>query len=207
MSGSQPSLWVFAGPNGAGKSTLVQRYKVGDRIPMVNPDDIALAIRAEHGTDQASAQTKAGRIAVAMRARLLAEGRSFGIETTLTGRKELQLMQAARNLGYKVNLVYVGLESAEDSNSRVMARVRRGGHDVPEQDIYRRFGRSLVNLPAAIHLSDRVRVLDNSDEHRRLVLKIDKGRARAVSRTMPEWVKHAIPCELRSLRRDKGMGY
>lgn len=111
MSGSQPSLWVFAGPNGAGKSTLVQRYKVNSRIPMVNPDDIALAIRAEYGTDQTVAQAKAGQIAVTQRARLLSEGRSFGIETTLTGRRELQLMQAARNLGYKINLVYVGLES------------------------------------------------------------------------------------------------
>lgn len=198
---------MFAGPNGAGKSTLVQRYKVGSRIPMVNPDDIALALRGEHGIDQAAADGKAGRIAVTQRARLLSEGRSFGIETTLTGRSELQLMQAARNIGYKVNLVYFGLESAEDSNSRVMARVRRGGHDVPEQDIYRRFGRSLANLPAAIRLSDRVRVLDNSDERRRLVLRLDNGRVRAVSRTMPEWAKHAIPRELRSLRRDNGLGH
>ena len=145
---------------------------------MVNLDDVALALRAEHGIDSIAAQAKAGRIAVTQRARLPAEGRSFGIETTLTGRGELQLMQAAKERGYKVNLVYVGLDSADDSNSRVMARVRRGGHDVPEKDIYRRFGRSLANLPDAIQLSDRVRVLDNSGEHKRLLLKMDKGRVR-----------------------------
>lgn len=39
-----PQLWVVAGPNGAGKSTLVSR-RVAQRIPFVNPDDIARRIQ------------------------------------------------------------------------------------------------------------------------------------------------------------------
>lgn len=206
MTSPRPQLWVFAGPNGAGKSTLVTRHKVADRIPIVNPDDIARALRRDrHG--EVSAMTQAGRHAVTQRDRFLSEGRSFGIETTLTGRSELHLMRTARTRGYKVTLVYIGLSEAEQSHSRVAMRVRRGGHDVPEDDVFRRFGRSLANLTTAIDSSDRVRILDNSGKTTRLLLSIDRGHARFVARSLPEWLTAAVPKKMRQPRRDLGMGW
>jgi predicted ABC-type ATPase len=35
---------VFAGPNGAGKSGLPARYRVRDRLPIVNANEIAAEI-------------------------------------------------------------------------------------------------------------------------------------------------------------------
>lgn len=193
---ARPQLWVFAGPNGAGKSTLVARYKVAGRIPIVNPDDIARTLRADHGSETAL-QIQAGRLAIAQRNRLMQQDQSFGVETTLTGQRELQLMQAARERGYKVNLVYIGLSAVEQSNSRVAARVKRGGHDVPEQDVLRRFDRSLGNLVAAIEASERARILDNSGKTYRLLLSIDAGsRTRFVSRNLPQWAMATIPRNL-----------
>lgn len=40
MSGDRPQIWVVAGPNGAGKTTLTSRW-VANRLPIVNPDEIA----------------------------------------------------------------------------------------------------------------------------------------------------------------------
>lgn len=51
MTARRPNLWVFAGPNGAGKSTLVHEHKAKEHMPIVNPDDIAAAVRAERGLD------------------------------------------------------------------------------------------------------------------------------------------------------------
>lgn len=162
MSHAQPQLWVFAGPNGAGKSTLIRRQKFADWMPVVNADDIAEALRqVKVRLNEAVIIAQAGRMALAQRNALLAEGRSFVIETTLTGHSELHLMQAAKASGYKVNLVYVKIASPQQSNSRVCTRVATGGHDVPEPDICRRFARSLENLPKAIALCDRVRIFDN----------------------------------------------
>jgi predicted ABC-type ATPase len=170
MSHAQPQLWVIAGPNGAGKSTLIRRQKFADWMPVVNADDIAEALRRELvGTNEAAIIAKAGRMALAQRNAFLTEGRSFVIETTLTGHSELHLMGAAKARGYKVNLVYVKIASPELSNSRVCTRVATGGHDVPEPDIFRRFARSLKNLPKAIAISDRVRILDNRERRYRRV--------------------------------------
>jgi len=145
---SQPRLWVFAGPNGAGKSTLVRRYKIADRLFIVNPDEIAYSLHQSYQNSTAII-AEAGRVAIKQRKDLLQAKRSFGVETTLTGQTEVQLMHSAKQSGYKVSLVYVGLLRADQSNSRVAERVKRGGHDVPEEAIARRFNRSLNNLAPA----------------------------------------------------------
>lgn len=106
-------------------------------------------------------------------------------------------MRAAKKCGYKINLVYVGLSEAEQSNSRVVERVKRGGHDVLERDVFRRFGRSLGNLAEAIQISDRARILDNSGETYRLLLGIDRGQTKFVARSLPEWIETAVPQEMR----------
>lgn len=125
----RPHLWLVAGPNGAGKSTIVRRYLRG-RLPVVNPDEIAVRIAPGRVNDP-SVQLEAGRLAVAARAGLLASQGSFLVETTLTGHSEIRLIRDARAIGYKVSLVYVGLNRPEMSGARVALRVAQGGHDRP----------------------------------------------------------------------------
>jgi len=185
----RPQLWVFAGPNGAGKSTLVDRYVRG-RIPVVNPDTIALSL--DSALDDTARILRAGRIALRERAELLAARQSFGVETTLTGHAELDLMRAAGQAGFKVNLVYVGLRNVRNSISRVRHRVARGGHDVPQADLLRRFDRSIANLPKAITLSDRAILFDNSGRWPRLLLVREGDRARFTATTLPPWAARVL---------------
>lgn len=49
-------------------------------------------------------------------------------------------------LGWRVELIYLALPSAEMSRLRVAERVKHGGHDIAAADIARRFPRSLHNL-------------------------------------------------------------
>ena len=194
MAIERPQLWVFAGPNGAGKSTLVAR-RLRDRLPIVNPDVIAIEISREH--PDTPAIIEAGKIAVKRRMALLAEGRSFAVETTLSGNSEIRLMRDAANLGYKVNLVFVGVKSSTVSVSRVAHRVRMGLHYVPPEDILRRYQRSMDNLPIAMQIAGRTLVIDNTGKGFRLLLVRRDGRTRIVARTLPGWVMKAIPAELR----------
>lgn len=187
----KPQLWVIAGPNGAGKSTFVAKQSLAGQIPIVNPDEIAKRIDPNHRGETAVI-AQAGREALLERRALMAQGKSFGIETTLTGRGEVQLMQQAREQGYKVNLVYVGISDAKQSNTRVAFRVSQGGHDVPESDIMRRFERSMNNLSEAIKAADRSFVLDNSARQYRLLFSIEKENLRFVSKELPAWSKEAL---------------
>ncbi|HDR9474388.1 TPA: zeta toxin family protein [Burkholderia multivorans] len=201
----RPQLWVVAGPNGAGKTTLTSQHFAG-RIPVVNPDEIANRIDPQHQGSSAT-MVAAGRLAIAERQLLLSEGKSFAVETTLTGKGELHLMRQAADRGYKVNLFFVGLDDAQLSAGRVAQRVRSGGHPVPLDDIFRRFDRSLSHLSEALMLADRAFVLDNSGLRRQLLLSLEGGRVKHMTKQLPDWAKTAIPTGMqRAASHNRSMG-
>lgn len=191
---ARPQLWVIAGPNGAGKSTLTQKHLVG-KLTIINPDELV--------KDYKISTLEAGRKALELRADCLAQNTSFSIETTMTGNTELKLMQQAKDKGYKVNLVYVGIKNEETSSARVAARVRKGGHDVPEEDILRRYSRSMANLPKAMQLSERTWILDNNGKKPRLLLAVENAnnqeRVKYLTPKAPNWFKAALGQKLTQL--------
>jgi predicted ABC-type ATPase len=182
-------LWIVAGPNGAGKTTLVSR-RLSRRITVVNPDVIAEEIPYLEGKPD---ERRAGTIAIERRNALLARRADFAIETTLTGMSALRLIAAARQAGYKVTLVYVGLSSADLSVRRVVDRVRRGGHAVPVAALERRYPDSMAKLAKAIELADRSYVFDNSGTRRRLLVILDGQSPRYVVPDLPAWAIANVP--------------
>ncbi len=188
----KPQLWVIAGPNGAGKSTLTGRYLTG-RLPVVNPDNIA---REQSGIGP----VQAGKIAIQRQRQHLSARESFAWETTLSGNRELTLMREAKEAGYKVNLVFVGVHNARASTLRVAERVAAGGHDIPPADVERRFERSLRNLPKALEIADRAFIFDNSGKYYRLLLSRELNQLRHISKKLPCWIIQALPKRLMRTR-------
>ena len=92
----------------------------------------------------------------------LAAHRSFAVETTLSGKNYLGMMDKAHTLGYEVVLIYIGTESVEINLKRIAYRVRNGGHSVPPEDVRRRYIRSFRHLPIALEKSDHAILFDNS---------------------------------------------
>lgn len=191
-----PQLWVVAGPNGVGKTTLADRW-LAPRIPVISPDTLAAGGNLK--------PIQAGRAAVGEQERLLAAGDSFALDTTLSGKRELALMRRAAAAGYEVNLIFVCVDNVALCQARVLERTESGGHTVPPKDVARRYGRSLAHLPLACALAERVFVLDNTEEKRRLLLSIERDRAKHLSGSLPPWAKEAIPPRfIRSCSHDLG---
>jgi predicted ABC-type ATPase len=136
-------LIVVAGPNGAGKTTFVARFLKERAWPYLSADLIATELPIK---EPASLQFAAGQEFVRrINTRLLA-GEDFIAETTFSGRTWKNYLQQARALDFEITIYFLFLDAADTCVSRVRERVRRGGHDVPEQDIRRRFSRSLINF-------------------------------------------------------------
>ena len=87
-------LVIIAGPNGSGKSTLTRKLYEHHLLPdlYINPDDIAKEINS---SDPGSVQIAAGRKAVKLRESYLASGKSFAMETTLSGVSEISFIKKA----------------------------------------------------------------------------------------------------------------
>ena len=127
----------------------------------VNADTIALGLSAYRPGDAAIA---AGR-AMLERLRFLArDRRDFAFETTLAGRAHLRWVSELRARGYRAHLLFLSLPSADLAVARVAERVRKGGHDVPEEVVRRRFAAGLRNLFTRVDGAvDSWQVYDNSE--------------------------------------------
>lgn len=86
----------------------------------------------------------------------------FAFETTLATKSYLPFLKEAKDLGYNVVLVFFWLNSVELAKTRVKERVAKGGHNIPEEVIERRYERGIKNLSKFIGVCDEWIVCDNS---------------------------------------------
>ena len=149
----------MAGPNGAGKSTFALRYlpEWAGAIEYVNPDLMAQGLSP---TDISLSAIKAGRLTLRRIRKLIEDKASFGFETTLSGRGYLDLLSNAKDIGYSIHLYYLWMPECAMLPMRIRHRVLDGGHDVPREDVMRRYERSRENLRDYKALSDKVHIFD-----------------------------------------------
>jgi predicted ABC-type ATPase len=104
----------------------------------------------------------------------------------------LTAIRAALQREYLIRAVYVCIDTPELNVQRVRERVAYGGHDVPEDDIRRRYSRSLLNLRPVLKIANQGFVYDNSGAEPRKVLETCAGVIiwRAVDQ--PSWVTSLI---------------
>lgn len=141
----QPTVYVIAGPNGAGKTTFATEF-LPDFVncrEFLNADLIAAGLAPFAPETQ---NVRAGRLLLERIQELTEERKDFGFETTLSGRTYARMMNDMRLAGYRIELFFLWLPSADMAVSRVANRVRQGGHHVPEEDIRRRYSSGQRNL-------------------------------------------------------------
>ncbi|WP_375761199.1 AAA family ATPase [Corallococcus exercitus] len=188
-----PWFMLVGGINGAGKSTFSQSPETlrslvelsdADSIQIINPDTVTRALMAE---DPSLAQSEANRRAAdqcEQDVRTLIEKRRahFVIETVLASDKYRSIVQRALELEWNILFVYVALPSVEAALDRVRIRVAKGGHDVPEEKVRKRWPVSLRNLAWFWRSANACVLMLNEDKPVLLASK-QKGTTRIVETT------------------------
>jgi len=171
----KPICFIITGPNGAGKTTFALRYlpQIAGCRNFVNADLIAYGLSP---FDSLSAQYEAGRLFLREIYANINKRVDFAFETTLAGRSQINLLKKLRQDGWYVVLFFLWIPDAAFSKRRVRERVEHGGHDIPDEAIYRRFPRIMHNLiKFYIPLCDKVVCYDNSESKPVLVFEQDKN--------------------------------
>jgi predicted ABC-type ATPase len=140
-----PMVYVIAGPNGAGKTTFASSF-LPDFVKcneFLNADLIAAGLSPFAPETQ---NVRAGRLLLERIGELANQRADFGFETTLSGRTYVKLLSDMKASGYRVLLFFLWLPSAELAVARVANRVKQGGHNVPPDDIRRRYAAGVRNL-------------------------------------------------------------
>ena len=154
-------MYILAGANGSGKSTIASVLLPTKSIVYVNPDDIA---RELNPADLTAVKIEAGKVAVKRVRELVTSGESFAIESTLSGNGYVKVIKEARETGYKVVIAYAFVDSPDMCIARIAARVKNGGHHVPDEDVVRRYYRSKGNfMNVYAELADECMIFYNGE--------------------------------------------
>jgi predicted ABC-type ATPase len=156
------TIYVIGGANGAGKTTtafnILPTYL--QVIEYVNADEIAKGISP---FNPEAVAIQAGKLMLKRLNYLKNNERDFALETTLSSRNYVRFLNESKQKGYTINLLFFWLNSPELAVLRVKQRVKSGGHDIPEDVIYRRYQRGLKNLfNSYLSLCDNWFIYDNS---------------------------------------------
>jgi predicted ABC-type ATPase len=139
------NLYIIGGCNGAGKTTASFTIlpEMLNCKEFVNADSIAAGLSP---FNPESVAIEAGRLMLSRIHELMRARVDFAFETTLATRSYVSLVKAAQQVGYKVTLLFIWLDSPKTAIQRVADRVSEGGHNIPEDVIVRRYHRGIFNL-------------------------------------------------------------
>jgi predicted ABC-type ATPase len=151
----------------------------------------------ERLTQQAANLVAVQRIETWLQASIDAH-QSIGVETVLSTNKYRRLVEAAKQRGYEIRLIYVILQNADLNVERVRLRVQKGGHNVPAGKVRERWTRSLKQLPWFLNQADWALLFDNSAELR--VIGRKEGGVVVLDPTAPPDVQKAVQ-KIRSARK------
>ena len=179
-----------------------------------NPDDAAARIRsAKPHLSAAEANSQAWNQGTRLLQRAIADRLNFAFETTLGGNTIPALLSSALSARLEVRVWYVGLSSVELHIARVIARVEKGGHPIPEQKIRERFDRSRLNLIRLLPRLTELLVYDNSSNadpdagerpEPQLLLHMASGQIAGLCdfQSIPQWAKPIVATALKIAGRN-----
>lgn len=175
---AKPQLIFIAGSNGSGKSTLWKAAEFDENIPFLNVDEKFKELQSAN-PDVSFKEASDWRNAEMTR--LIRNRESFVAETVFDQGK-LGYIKAAKKHGFETTIHFIALASADLAVERVRKRVEKGGHDIPEDTVRRKWQESLdvANLAMDFY--------DNSGDLPELAAVFQAGKVVELGKSLPGWL-------------------
>lgn len=152
-------LMIVGGANGVGKTTFAYQYRSEYGIDYLGADEIAAGLDKKVVKN---IELKAGKEFFKKLDEYYLKNKSVIIESTLSGVGLAKRIKEFKENGFTIHILFVFLDDVKLCKSRVAARVQKGGHNVPAEDIERRFVRSFSNFRKIyLHIADTWQIVYN----------------------------------------------
>ena len=175
------NIYIIAGPNGSGKTTFATMF-LPDYVKCPNFVNADLIAKGLAPFEPRSAAIKAGKLVLQQINEFAGRGVDFAFETTLSGKSYVNLLLALKVKGYALHLFFLWLPSSELAIARIKDRVSEGGHNVPAEDVRRRFVRGINNFSKLYEsLFDSWMLFDNSKAKPLLIAKRRNGHIELIN--------------------------
>jgi len=162
------TLYIIAGANGSGKTTFAMTYSQLKSLYFINADEIA---KEYDPNDLEKHKIKVGK-EFFRQVKVYTEEKeeSFILETTLSGKYLEKIISKAKQKKFTIVLIYLFLDDDTENILRVKNRVLNGGHNIPTEDIKRRYIRSRkLFMSLYKNIVDKYLIFYNGDDNYELV--------------------------------------
>ena len=175
---NNPQLLFVAGPNGAGKSTFSKDLSNPGAI-IFDVDKVIARIEAQsHGMPKKKVYDTATQEFFNLANEAIRLKQHFTLETNFRDKELVDIADRFKHYGYTTNMIYLALESVEQSTVRVNKRVLDGGHFVDRKNILLNYNEGLQYLERFADSFDNLEINDASKGigEFELILKIKEQR-------------------------------
>ena len=191
---NNPQLLYIAGPNGAGKSTFSKDLSNPGAI-IFDVDKVIARIEAQSpGMPKKKVYDIATQEFFNLANEAIRLKQHFTLETNFRDKELVDIADRFKHYGYTTNMIYLALESVEQSTVRVNKRVLDGGHFVDRKNILLNYNEGLQYLERFADSFDNLEINDASKGigEFELMLKIKEQRLVYISEHLSVGVKQIV---------------
>ncbi|OQP44632.1 hypothetical protein A4H97_09705 [Niastella yeongjuensis] len=201
-----PDLYIISGSNGADKSTIGQDYvpaHVLDDSSFFDGDKLYMQKHLELWKSGTRVDKKIREVAndfvvetfSQLVDKAIGSNKHFAYEGHFTEDSSWNIPRFFKKDGYTVHLIFFGLSNTDQSELRVLERVKDGGHFVPRLMIENNFYGNLKQLDRNLNLLDSLLVFDTSTTTPFLLAKMINSKLElfASKDKLPDWFISYLP--------------
>lgn len=182
-----PSLFIITGSNGAGKSSVGAGFlplEIQQECSIFDGDKLYMQKQKALWADGIRAHKEAKKLALAfvedtfdsLVEKALIDNANFVYEGHFTNDATWDIPKRFREAGYKVNMIFLGLDDPDLSELRVIDRTKEGGHYVPRSVIEDNFYGNLEKLNQHYKVLDTLEIIDTSESNHVLLVQLKNDK-------------------------------
>ncbi|MDO3628159.1 AAA family ATPase [Mucilaginibacter sp. BT774] len=191
---NNPQLLYVAGPNGAGKSTFSKELSNPGAI-IFDVDKVIARIEAQSpGMPKKKVYDTATQEFFNQANEAVRQRQHFTLETNFRDKELVDIATQFKRRGYTTNMVYLTLDSIEQSIYRVNKRVLNGGHFVDHKNIQLNYDEGLLYLERYADSFDNLEIVDGSKDFSEFksILSIKQQELIYLSTNLPTSVEQTV---------------